>query len=181
MTLRAYKVSFKPCQILSKILDHGNFLGLKFDPDSLILLFKIKRKNFIVNNSEMIKVIHNNRSKCLILNCKNDCPIKFYLKNYYINKFNVSKKAINIYFLSTDKPKIFNNNQCLITIESIKTKDLIITENERMIISEILREGYLEYPKRITLRQLARKLRRSRTGTMLMLRRVFKKLINTAM
>jgi predicted DNA binding protein len=50
-----------------------------------------------------------------------------------------------------------------------------------MIISEILREGYLEYPKRITLRQLARKLRRSRTGTMLMLRRVFKKLINTAM
>jgi len=53
--------------------------------------------------------------------------------------------------------------------------------NERMIISEILREGYLEYPKRITLRQLARKLRRSRTGTILMLRRVFRKLINTAM
>jgi len=59
-------------------------------------------------------------------------------------------------------------------------KNLIITENERMIITEILKEGYLEYPKRITLRQLARKLRKSRTGTMLMLRRVFRKSINTA-
>ena len=48
-------------------------------------------------------------------------------------------------------------------------------------MKKVIELGYLDYPKKITIRDLADRLKKSRTVTMKMVRRIFKKLVRTVL
>lgn|GEM_PF-1448913 len=183
MPLKAYRVSFKPCPFLLKVLNYGEFIGYKLNNESLHLLIKLKESKQNLNKPNHIKLFRNNRSKYLIMECSYNCPIKYFIRNNYINRLIMTKKNINLYIISNGNIKmkdiLFNNGVCLINIERMNIKDLLISDNESEFLKEVIELGYLDYPKKITIRDLANRLKKSRTGTMIMVRRIFKKLVRT--
>lgn len=183
MALQAYRVSFRPCPFLLEILNNGEFIGYRFNNESLHLLIKLKEIKQNINKPSYIKLFRNTSSKYLIVECGYNCPIKYFMKNSYINKLIITKKNINLYIINNENIKMKNilfNGVCLIKVERMNIKDLIISDDEREFMKKVIALGYLDYPKKITIRDLARRLKKSKTGTMIMVRRIFKKLARTA-